>query len=63
MMQLTDSTDAMSAADTWKITSKLSFDTALLDDARFAPSIWLQVADEAGTDLDWAIIELKSDAE
>lgn len=51
------------AAETWSVKTKVSFDKALLDDKGFAPSIWLRVVDEAGTELDWAIIELRSDAE
>lgn len=54
---------ATSAAETWSVKTKVSFDKALLDDKGFAPSIWLRVVDEAGAALDWAIIELRSDAE
>lgn len=55
-------TPSMDAAGSWSVKAKLTIDPSLLDAKNFAPSIWLYIVDEAGEGLDYAIIELRSNA-
>ena len=49
----------MEASSSWEVSTTLSFDDSLYATG-FSPSIWLDVENAEGTDIDWAIIKLES---
>ena len=55
-------TPSMEAASSWSVKAKLTIDPSLLEAKNFASSIWLYIVDESGEGLDYAIIELRSNA-
>ena len=49
----------MDASSSWEVSTTLSFDNDLYATG-FSPSIWLDVENSEGADVDWAIIKLES---